>query len=271
MPHDDGYRLRDEGSQSGVFLHLVEGRERAVATGTVARLGRQWLVFGSTHDPFLVAHHDSRGRLVKRYQLSKGVQIVGRDSPDITLAATDDGSLSRRHASIVVVGPGVFLRDLNSVNGTYLKIDGSTELAEGDVLRIGAQALRFQFLKAEKRFETRTIQTSSVDRSAAPAAAASAPATVTFRNRGASCPFRAGQTICEVAEANGVEIAADCHAGICGSDPVRIVSGGAHLNPMSGEERSTLEDLCAVDPETHRLACMARPIGGPVVVEIIDG
>ena len=271
VPSADGYRLRDEGSQSGVFLHLVEGRERAVATGSVARMGRQWLVFGSKQNPLVVAHHDPRGRLVKRYQLSAGTQIVGRDSPDITLAATEDGSLSRRHASVVVVGPGVFLRDLNSVNGTYLKIDGSCELADGDVVRIGGQALRFQFLTAEKRLEKRTIQTSFVSRPAVPAASAAAQATVTFSNRGASCPFRIGQTICEVAEAGGVEISADCHAGLCGSDPVRVVSGGKNLNPIGGEERSTLEDLCAVDPETHRLACMARPTGGPVVVEIVDG
>ena len=271
VPHQDGYRLRDDSSRNGVFLHLAEGRERVVAPGTVARLGRQWLVIGSKRNPRILAHHDARGRLIKQYQLSEGPQVIGRDAPDITLAA-DDGSLSRRHASVVVVGPGVFVRDLNSVNGTYLKIEGSCVLAEGDVLHIGSQTLRFQFLVEEKRFETRTIHTSSVSRPAVSGAVATdtAQTTVTFSNRGVSCPFRTGQTICEVAEANGVEISADCHAGICGSDPVRIVSRGAHLNPMSGEERATLEDLCAVDPETHRLACMARPTG-PLVVEILDG
>lgn len=271
VPNQDGYRLRDDSSQSGVFLHLAEGRERVVAPGTVARLGSQWLVLGSTRNPRLLAHHDARGRLVEEYQLSDGPQVIGRDAPDITLAAAD-GALSRRHASIVVVGPGLFIRDLNSVNGTYLKIEGSCVLTEGDVVRIGGQALRFQFLREEKRFETRTIHTSSVSRPAVSGAVAAdtAQTTVTFSNRGGSCPFRAGQTICEVAEANGVEIAADCHAGICGSDSVRIVSGGAHLNPMSGEERATLEDLCAVDPAAHRLACMARPTG-PLVVEILDG
>ncbi|MYN63765.1 MAG: FHA domain-containing protein [Acidobacteria bacterium] len=271
VPNQDGYRLRDDSAQSGVFLHLAEGRERVVAPGTVARLGRQWLVLGSKSNPRLLSHHDPGGLPVKQYQLSEGPQVIGRDAPDITLA-TDDGSLSRRHASVVVVGPGLFVRDLNSVNGTYLKIDGSCVLAEGDVVRIGAQALRFQFLREEKRFETRTINTSSISRPpvSGAVAGASAATAVKFRNRGASCPFRAGQTICEVAEASGVEIAADCHAGICGSDPVRIVSGGAHLNPMSGEERATLEDLCALDPETHRLACMARPTG-PLVVEILDG
>ena len=229
---------------------------------------RAWLVFGTPDNPRLLAHHGPDGRLVRRYELSEGPQIIGRESPDITLAA-DDGTLSRRHASAVVVGPGVFLRDLNSRNGIYVKVDGSCALAEGDVLRIGHQVLRFQFLDAEPRFEPRTVDTATVlgRRPAPPPGAASTE--VTFKNRGASCPFRAGQTLCEVAEAHGVELSADCHAGVCGSDPVRIVSGGGRLNPMSGEERATLEELCAVDPETHRLACMARPTG-PVVVEIVE-
>ncbi len=269
VPEGDGYRLRDGGSTDGVFLHLVEGRERTVARGTIARLGRQWLVFGARDHPRLVSHHDPGGRLVRQYELSEGAQIIGRQAPDITLAA-DDASLSRRHASAVVVGPGVFLRDLNSRNGIYVKIDGSCALAEGDVLRIGHQALRFQFLDIERTSNPRTVVAGPIvgRRSMQPAGAASA--VVTFRNRGASCPFRAGQTLCDVAEAHGVAMTADCHAGVCGSDPVRIVSGGDHLNPIGGEERATLEDLCAVDPETHRLACMARPTG-PVVVEIVDG
>ena len=268
-PAGDGYRLRDGGSADGVFLHLAEGRERAVAPGTVARLGRQWLVFGTPDNPRLLAHHGPDGRLVRRYELSEGPQIIGRGSPDITLAA-DDGTLSRRHASAVVVGPGVFLRDLNSRNGIYVKVDGSCALAEGDVLRVGHQVLRFQFLDAEPGFEPRTVDAATLlgRRPAPPPGAASTE--VTFKDRGAPCPFRAGQTLCEVAEAHGVELSADCHAGVCGSDPVRIVSGGDALNPMSGEERATLEELCGVDPGTHRLACMARPTG-PVVVEIVEG
>ena len=269
VPQQDGYRLRDEGSPAGVFVHLTDGRERVVAPGAVVRLGRQWLVFGSGRNPRLLAHHDPHGRLVDRHELVEGAQIIGRDAPDITLAA-DDGSLSRRHASVVVAGPGVFIRDLNSVNGTYLKVDGSCVLADGDVVRMGAQALRFQFMRQQEPFETRIIRVNSLRQPAPVAVTAVAGTTVMFSNRGVSCPFRRGQSLCEIAEANDVELAADCHAGICGSDPVRVVSGGGHLNPMSGEERATLEDLCAVDPTAHRLACMARPTG-PIVVEIVDG
>ncbi len=195
-----------------------------------------------------------------------------RASSPASARRSTGSTLSRRHASVVVAGPGVFVRDLNSRNGIHLKLAGSCLLADGDVVRIGAQTLRFHFPEDERRFETRIIDASSISGRVGPPAGASdaAPTTVmTFGNRGASCPFRAGQTICEVAEANDVELAADCHAGICGSDPVRIVSGGAHLNPMSGEERATLEEICAVDPDTHRLACMTRPTGA-VVIEIID-
>ena len=31
-------------------------------------------------------------------------------------------------------------------------------------------------------------------------------------------------------------------------DPVKILSGGEHLNAIGGTERSTLEDLCSVEP-----------------------
>ena len=61
---------------------------------------------------------------------------------------------------------------------------------------------------------------------------------------------------------------ADCHKGTCGSDLMRILSGQEHLDPMTDEERETLEAICAVDPATHRLACRARPTE-PVVVEIV--
>ena len=92
---------------------------------------------------------------------------------------------------------------------------------------------------------------------------------VVFRNRGQTCGFKPGQTLCDAAESGGVAMKADCHQDICGSDPVRIVSGQEHLDPMTDEERDTLEDICAVDPATRRLACRARPTG-PVVAEIVD-
>ena len=274
VPGPDGYRVRDVGSTDGVFLHLTEGRGRVVSPGTVARVGRQWLVFGSTRDPLSLAHHDAAGQHVGRHRLAEGAQIIGREAPDITLAGADMG-LSRRHASVVVTGTRVFVRDLNSPNGIYLKVDGSLPLDEDDIVRVGHQALRFGLIESLVRSEVVSVDSARFERPMPPrrvgdVAAQAERLVVTFQNRDRTCPFEQGQTICEVAEANDVTLSADCHSGICGSDPVRIVSGADHLNPMSDAERQTLEDICAVEPGAHRLACVSRPTG-PVVVEVVDG
>ena len=265
VPDDDGYQIRDEGAADGVFLQLTEGSSRVVPPGTIARVGAQWLVFGTSTDPLLLAHHDAQGKRVGQHRLREGTQVLGRAAPDITLSATDM-SLSRRHASVVVTGELVLVRDLNSANGTFLKVAGSARLAEGDIVRAGHQVLRFGLIGAMVSSEVVALDAGPHQRSASPVAEGDV---VVFQNRGQTCPFRPGQTICDVAEGAGVTLKADCHKGICGSDPVRILSGAEHLDPMTDEERDTLEDICAVDPDHHRLACRARPTG-PVVVDIVD-
>jgi ferredoxin len=102
---------------------------------------------------------------------------------------------------------------------------------------------------------------------AAPAAAASGPS-VTFQKLGKVAPCPKGKSICEAAEASHIKLDADCHQGVCGMDPVKIISGGEFLSPMSDAEKGTLEDLCSLKPGEHRLACMAR-VSGPVVVDPI--
>ena len=270
-PDGDHFIVFDESSSDGVFLYLTDGSGRVVAPGAIVRVGAQWIVFGTTDDPLRLMHHDARGRRVGEHRLREGTQILGRAAPDITLAATDM-SLSRRHASVVVSGGAVFVRDLNSVNGTFLKVDGPARLLDGDILRLGHQTLRFGVAEAMMRTEVLRVHTSRLRPPPTPTPPGRAPAeglVIVFQNREQTCGFKPGQTICEVAESNGVALTADCHKGICGSDPVRILSGQEHLDPITDEERDTLDDICAVDPSTHRLACRARPTG-PVVVEIVD-
>jgi ferredoxin len=109
---------------------------------------------------------------------------------------------------------------------------------------------------------------------ATPAPAAPAPAksaagpSVYFEGLNKVAPCAPGQTICEAAEKAGIKLEADCHQGVCGMDPVKIVSGGEHLNAIGGTERSTLEDLCSVEPGPYRLACMAR-VSGPVKIAVV--
>jgi len=88
--------------------------------------------------------------------------------------------------------------------------------------------------------------------------------TVKLDGREFVCP--AGETICDAAGKAGIKMDADCHQGVCGMDPIKIVGGAEHLSPIGRAERSTLEDLCDLEPGKYRLACVTR-ITGPVVIE----
>ncbi len=101
------------------------------------------------------------------------------------------------------------------------------------------------------------------------AAAAEAGVAVTFQPAGKTVQVAPGETLCEAAERAGIEINAECHSGICGSDPIRILGGAENLaEPPGDQERETLEELCELEPGKCRLACLMRATG-PVAVEIL--
>ncbi len=70
--------------------------------------------------------------------------------------------------------------------------------------------------------------------------------TVTFSG-GEAIAAKAGQTLCEIAEREGLCINAECHSGLCGSDPVRVISGAENLSPIEQNERDTLDDICSLE------------------------
>ena len=78
-----------------------------------------------------------------RYALDGSVITAGRDArSDIFL---DDVTVSRRHAEIYRRGPKYLVRDVGSLNGTYVnrkQID-DVELHDGDELQIGMFKLAF--------------------------------------------------------------------------------------------------------------------------------
>jgi NADPH-dependent 2,4-dienoyl-CoA reductase/sulfur reductase-like enzyme/ferredoxin len=74
-----------------------------------------------------------------------------------------------------------------------------------------------------------------------------------------------GATLLEVAETSGLQIEAGCRMGVCGADPVAIVSGMSNLSAVADDERATLERLGLAD--NTRMACCCR-IKGPVSVSL---
>ncbi|MBF8247572.1 MAG: FHA domain-containing protein, partial [Bacteroidetes bacterium] len=265
----DGFSLRDDGSSTGVFVKAVEGKSIEVSTSDLLRLGRQFLVFNKDNGSFGFTHYDQLGKEVKRYGLDEKTIVLGREAPDVTLDPKDM-TLSRRHLSISVKHGKLFIKDLKSVNGTYLKVRSAVTLEDGDQFRVGQQAFKLSYQKQQAPTKVHVTTRVSIPpkfsqtplpvAQPAPAVAATGMSVV-IRNVGKSFSFAAGQTLCEVAEKGGVKIVAECHAGICGSDPVKIISGKENLNPMGAEEKGTLEDICGVSPEECRLACMAKPKG----------
>ena len=74
-----------------------------------------------------------------------GEQIdVGRTEGEVLLA--DDPYLSPRHARIRRRGDGFVVRDLDSVNGVYVRLRDAVELTDGDMILMGQQVLRFETL-----------------------------------------------------------------------------------------------------------------------------
>lgn len=78
------------------------------------------------------------------FRLSPGTSTIGREyGADILL---DDLKVSRRHATVELLGGRVVLTDLRSTNGTWVNDErtaGPRELREGDRVRIGQVRLRF--------------------------------------------------------------------------------------------------------------------------------
>lgn len=273
----EGYFLRDDGGATGVFLKLKEARSQEVTHGHIVRAGRQFLVFRTENGKHAFVHHDTAGRPIKRYSIIGRTLVIGREAPDVILDGKDM-SLSRRHLSITCKDNRILLKDLGSANGTYLKVKDKLRLDDGDLFRAGQQLFRFSVKEVAMRrtvlFSTAPpapdVETVAPPNPAAPALFSDKPQgnVIVFKNAGKTCPFKPGQTICDVAEKNGVSLRAECHIGSCGVDAIRILSGIENMNDVGEEESGTLEDINGLNPGEYRLACVAKP-KGPVVVEVV--
>ncbi len=69
---------------------------------------------------------------------------IGRLEGDVVLG--DDPYLSPRHARVQRRGDAFVLRDLDSVNGVYVRLIDAVEILDGDLLLLGQQVLRFEML-----------------------------------------------------------------------------------------------------------------------------
>lgn len=96
---------------------------------------------------FLVSRGPKAG---SRYILDMGTTTLGRH-PESTMFF-DDITVSRRHAEIDFDGVHTVVRDVGSLNGSYVNqspLEGDHPLEDGDVLQVGKFKLMFFHESAE--------------------------------------------------------------------------------------------------------------------------
>lgn len=153
----------DLDSLNGVYKRLVG--ETPIVSGTIFRMGQQLLRFTAAHDlpgadldlrddgslvwgsPAdavwgILTRLSNRGVEADRFELTENPTLLGRERGHITFPS--DSFSSGQHARLRHDAGAFFLADLNSSNGTYLRVRGEERLRHRDLLLIGQKLFRIE-------------------------------------------------------------------------------------------------------------------------------
>lgn len=132
LTHDDIFRIGQELIRFESVLPSVPDAEGTETLGSPHRghWGRLCLVYGKTDTG-------------PCYPLFGDGVILGRERGDITFP--EDGYVSAKHARVVMQNGHVVLADLNSSNGTFLRLRSERSLPTGSHLLMGQQLFRLEF------------------------------------------------------------------------------------------------------------------------------
>lgn len=154
-----GLVVRDTGSLNGLFVKLAE--EEELVDRDVFRIGQELMRFDVIHDsvPLEDGTHlmgspnpgywgrltliIGRGQDGSAFPLSGEAIILGRERGDILFP--EDGYVSGAHARLSKRGERYFLGDMNSSNGTFVRVRSERTIRSGTYLLIGQQLFRVQY------------------------------------------------------------------------------------------------------------------------------
>jgi pSer/pThr/pTyr-binding forkhead associated (FHA) protein len=78
----------------------------------------------------------------REFEFDQASVVIGRTAEcDVILY---EAGVSRKHARIGVEGPGFFIEDLGSSNGTFLRLGAPSFVDNGDQFLIGRQLVRVE-------------------------------------------------------------------------------------------------------------------------------
>lgn len=151
---------RDEGSLNGIFVRIKA--EVELFHGDMFRIGQQLLRFEEMAQvrPVLPGAGDGTtvmgspvrgawGRLASVVAINTPAAVwvlrrpeehMGRERGELTFP--DDGFVSGTHCKVTTRDGRFFLRDLDSTNGTYLRVKAEGILAQNDLILLGQQLFK---------------------------------------------------------------------------------------------------------------------------------
>jgi len=145
-----GVRVQDDGSRGGVWVRLDGGRW--LRGGDRFRLGTEFLRFDAPESRACAGmlRLGDRGRLqlvVEDEPVGPAVPIgaelvLGREAADATFP--HDPYVSAHHCRLVAVDDGVWLEDLGSSNGTWLRVLSGEIIPFGSVVAMGSALYRIE-------------------------------------------------------------------------------------------------------------------------------
>jgi pSer/pThr/pTyr-binding forkhead associated (FHA) protein len=157
---DNKLYLRDEESQNGTFLGIRESRR--LQDGDMFMVGEQLLrvecldlqseypmqedtlmyVSPPKDYKFRVVHVLEGGKPCAAYCSVNNDILIGRHGCDVNFG--DDRHVSPKHARVAWKDGGPVLEDMDSKNGTYLRIADEQKLEHGDYVQVGSELLRVE-------------------------------------------------------------------------------------------------------------------------------
>jgi len=152
--------VRDLDSLNGVFVKMTQ--EEELVSGQIIRIGQELLRFELIGAPEPTADGTELMGSPNPGYWGKLTVIIGRDitgaafpllGDSITLGRErgeinfpDDGYVSGLHARITLRDNRVYLADLGSSNGTFIKVNGERAVGHESFVLLGQQLFRLNFL-----------------------------------------------------------------------------------------------------------------------------
>jgi len=80
---------------------------------------------------------DPKNNVTQKVPLPEGAEFLIGANPQASLPLLDDDTVSKKHCTLTIKEEQVIIRDENSTNGTYLKVEEETLLKPNQVILLG--------------------------------------------------------------------------------------------------------------------------------------